>query len=125
MIIQALTFIRNEIKQFFIDTIEIYNVSKTYASDGGTVIINKTLDSTYLGQIVDVSGNEKELISALINAGNESTENIKVLLPYDATVALNQELKTADNKYWNIAQINSSKTLTAALEVLAYIKVNI
>lgn len=102
------------------DTIEIYNVTTT-TDEWGNPTTSRTLATTVKGQLSAASGNERKLAESLgainnVITGDENIEIMHLVLPYGTSLALNQEVKSPDGKYWQVVQVNSSQSYTAALE---------
>lgn len=111
---------RQMLRQVMQDTIEIYNVS-TSNNEWGTPTTTRTLATTTKGQLSAASGNERKLAESLgainnVITGEENIEIMHLVLPYGTSLALTQEVKSPDGKYWQVVQVGSSQTYTAALE---------
>lgn len=104
------------------DTVSIYDISASYNGEGYKTKV-RTLAITSIGQLSNPTGSERQLISDLANAGVENIESIKVTLPYNTSISINQEVDTADGKTWNVIHTNASQTYTAAVEALLYRRV--
>jgi uncharacterized protein YlxP (DUF503 family) len=104
------------------DTVTIYNVTVSTNGEGYETKV-RTLALTSIGQLSAANGSERQLIQALVDAGNENIETMKLTLPYGTSISVNQEVDTADSKVWNVVHTNTSQTYTAATEALLYRKV--
>lgn len=118
MIALDLAFLREDIQQFFIDPVSIYSISTSGYLPDGRKVTARSLTTTVSGQITDTTGNERALIEALINAGEEKIETTKLYLPYSVTISVDNEVDTADGKTWEVVHADSTKTFTAAHTVL-------
>ena len=116
--IEDIAFMRSEIQQFFIDIVSIYAVTASGYTPDGQTVTQRTLLATVSGQICDVSGNERALITALVDAGTEKIEMSKLYTPFATSVG--NEVDTADGKTWQVVNADSTQTLTAAQKVLLY-----
>lgn len=115
---KTLATMRSIITNYFPDVVSIYSVSVSgYTADGQTVT-QRTLLTTISGQICDVSGNERALITSLVDAGTEKIEMSKLYTPYATSVG--NEVDTADGKTWQVINADSTQTFTAAQKVLLY-----
>lgn len=109
------------------DTIEIYNVSIAN-NEWGEPIKTRTLVTTTKGQLSAASGNERRIVESIgaannIFTGDENIEVMHLVLPFDTALALNQEIKSPDGKYWLVTQSATSQDYTAALEATIWRKV--
>lgn len=104
------------------DTVSIYSVSSSYNGEGYQTK-TRTLTSGTIGQLSAASGNEVQLIESLVNAGSENIATLKLLLPYGTTIAVDNEVDTADGFTWNVIHANTTQTYIAAVEALLYRRV--
>lgn len=109
------------------DTIEIYNVSIAN-NEWGEPIKTQTLVTTIKGQLSAASGDERKIVESIgaannIFTGDENIEVMHLVLPFDTALALNQEIKSPDGKYWLVTQAATSQNYTAALEATIWRKV--
>lgn len=108
------------------DTVEIYTVSIAN-NQWGFPTKSYTLATTVKGQLSAANGNERKLIESIgaiqnVVTGDETLEGMHLRLPYGTSLALTQEVKTADGKYWQVAQVGSTQTYIAALEATLFRK---
>lgn len=113
---------RQMLRKVMQDSVSIYDVAESYNAEG-YVTKNRTLASGTIAQLRDSTGSERQLIQALVNAGNENIETITLVLPYGTNIVINQEVDTADNKTWNVIHTTSSQTYSAATIALLYRRV--
>lgn len=114
---KTLAMMRDTLECHFMrDVIEIYNVGLVKDMFAQETII-RTRVATVSGQIQNVSGSERALLTALADEGIEQTESIKLVLPAGTAITANQQVATASGVFWNVAHV-SNKTFIAALEVL-------
>jgi hypothetical protein len=112
---------RSVVTQYYPDPVSFYSVARSYTADG-TDVYTRTFTASGTGQLSDVTGSERAVITALVSAGTEKLETLKLMLPYGTSINTDYEVQTADGKYWQIANADSSQTFTAALKVLLYRK---
>jgi hypothetical protein len=109
---------RTVLRQHFMpEVIEVYNVATTL-NDFGEATYTRTLALTVSGQHQELTGNERTLLSTLVDAGLENIEGIKVILPYGTAITVAQDVKTADGTFWHVAFVSRTKTYNAAVEVM-------
>lgn len=114
--------IRKALRQVMQDTISIYNISITRNGEGYESKV-RTLAISSIAQLSAPSGNERRLIQALVDGGAENIETIKLTLPYNTSIAINQEVDTADAKTWNVIHTTTTQTYNGATEALLYRRV--
>lgn len=112
-------FMRSEVQKFMPDTVTINSVAISRDRYGNETK-SYTVVSTPKAKIYDVSGSERQLIAALINEGTDTFEAAKLDLPYGTTITTEHEILTADGKYWQVVQTNSTQTFTAITQALLY-----
>lgn len=118
--------LRNLLPKVMQDYVEIYTVS-TSNNQWGKPTKSYSLATTVSGQLSAANGNERKLIESLgaiqnVVTGDETLEGMHLRLPYGTSLTLTQEVKTIDGKYWQVAQVGSTQTYTAALEATLFRK---
>lgn len=116
------SMIRREVQRFMPDTVSIYSISTSYSSETGESKV-RTLVSTNKARFGNPSGNERQLIQALVNSGVEDIETAKLHLPFDTDISVSNEVLTEDGKYWNVVHTNSSQSFTSETNALLYRRV--
>lgn len=115
---KMMSTMRSIITNYYPDPVSIYSIMTSGYTNDGRVVTTRSLVITVSGQITDTTGNERALIESLINAGNEKIETTKLYLPYSVTISADNEVDTIDGKRWEIVNVDSTKTFTAAHTVL-------
>lgn len=112
-----LAFIRNEVKQFFNDVIEICtltDVKDIYGQSTVTVTVNSTVN----GELSAPRGNHRLLIDSLRNQGVLNEETYVLKLPYNSVVTMDNIVRTADNSTYDIVNINTEQTSKVFAELI-------
>ena len=112
-----LAFMRNAVRQFFNSTIEICTLTDT--KDGfGQSTITVTVNSTVAGEVSAPRGSHRLLIDALRNQGVLNEETYVLKLPYNTTVTMDNIVRTADGKTFDIVNINTEQTSRVMAELI-------
>lgn len=111
-----LAFMRNDIQQFFPDTVVIQTVAFSY-DDYGTRIEVYTPLATLSGQLSNPTGNEQRVVSSLVAAGLIKTQAFTLTLPF-GTAITTDNVVTVNSVTFDVVHVNTPMTLIAATVAL-------